>query len=203
MSERCRYCESTVPTGSIICPSCGSYVVDVETRKSRLHLYLIPLSMVLLAAAVFTYLNNQAQMADEADNVVQIARPDPIKQQSEREARMEKTSSQRSRNIKKILADKRKAEEEAQALWAKMDDVEKGTFLLSQAKAASSRIETIRAAMGEGKLPASTEDALSDIEGRLAVGQVYVEQKQFAVAKGWYEGIHRELDDLLPEPEAE
>ncbi len=61
MQTQCPHCDKGIQPGAIVCPHCGSYVVKMEERKRRWHLFAIPLLGVVIVAGILFYMDIREQ----------------------------------------------------------------------------------------------------------------------------------------------
>jgi len=183
--------------------SCGSYVVKMEERKTRWHLFAIPIFITVLAVGMAVYMKvrdedvkaaHQKSMA-EADRTL-----DPARQRQ-----LQEDDAERQRLVKrrqKIEAERRKRFEERRAMekWRELPTAKKTSYLNGLLAEVKARIAGLRA-QAQSEATQDFRAWLNKLDQKVAAVVTFIEADQLDHAKGLLEGIDRELADMVGDEE--
>lgn len=201
MQTKCPHCEKPIAPSAILCMNCGSYVVKMDEKQRRWHLYAIPVFIAAVAIGLAFYM--QAK-----DDEVKAQRQKAIAEQDRtldpaRERQMKQDEAERQRLVsrrKKLEEEKRLRAEERKAMeeWRTLPTKDKVAYLEGLLTGVRSRIASLQ----QQAQTEATEELrlwLTKLDSRLAAAVTFLEAGQYDQAKGLLEGIHKELADMLGE----
>ncbi len=201
MQTRCPHCEKPIEPGAIICMNCGSYVVKVDEKERRWHLFAIPLAMLAALAGLLLYfefrisgVESRRQAEIEAQRALDPARKRQLEEDELERQRMEKRRIQLEEG-KKARELHRKITE----VWKAMPTPDKVSYLTRQLDRARSRIGALKGA-SESEATQDLMRFLEKLEAKVGVVVTFLDDKQYDQARGVIEGVLKELDDIAPEP---
>ncbi len=201
MAERCPHCEKPVQMGTVVCPSCGSYVIRVDDKKKVWHLYAIPLTVIVLAVGLGVYFQQLDQY-----NVAEAEKPATAKRSIDPalKRQLEKDEAERIRKAEKARAlkearEKRAAESEATKAWRALPVEEKQTYLTGAIDKAVLKVGQIQAMLVGQSGAADRTQWLDGITSKIAAATVMLEAGRFDQAKGLIEGVLEDLAEIIPD----
>ncbi len=198
MQSKCPHCDKAIRPGAIICPHCGSYVVQMEEKKRRWHMVAIPVAMILAVAGILLYIEVKEQEIEaRRQAILEAERPvDPAVQRQHEQDEADRRRKAARRNQIEAEKAQRLALRKANEAWRAKPNAEKATYLTGELKGLRDRIKSLKAsAQGE-----ATEDFrvwLTRFESKLAAADTFIDAEQYDQARGLIEGAVEELDALL------
>ena len=201
MAEHCPHCEKPVQMGTVVCPSCGSYVIRVDDKKKVWHLYAIPVSVIVLAVGLGIYFQQLDQY-----NVTESQKPpttkrsiDPaLKKQLERDEAERVRKADKARGLKEAR-DKRVAESEATKAWRAKPPEEKQTYITGSIDKAVLKVGQIQAMLEGQSGAADRTQWLDGIASKIAAATTMLEAGRHDQAKGLIEGVLEDLSEIIPD----
>ncbi|MBM4353449.1 MAG: zinc ribbon domain-containing protein [Deltaproteobacteria bacterium] len=201
MQTRCPHCEKPIEPGAILCMNCGSYVVKVEEKQRRWHLFAIPAVMVVALAGLLLYMElriSEVETRRQAEMEEQRALDPARKRQLEEDEAERQRIVQRREQIDK---EKRRRERirKLNEVWKAMPTADKLTYLQRQLDRARGRIGALKGA-SESEATQDLMKFLEKLDAKVGVVVTFIDAKQLDQARGVIEGVIKELDDIAPEP---
>lgn len=201
METRCPHCEKPIEPGAILCMNCGSYVVKVDEKERRWHLFAIPLAMLAAVAGLLLYFEfriSGVETRRQAEIQAQRALDPARKRQMEREEAEERRMVQRREQLEQAKM-RREERRKINEVWKAMPTPDKLSYLTRQLDRARARIGALKGA-SESEATQDLMKFLEKLEAKVGVVVTFVEDKQYDQARGVVEGVIKELDDIAPEP---
>lgn len=201
MAESCPHCEKPVKMGTVICPSCGSYVIKVDDKKKVWHLYAIPVTVIVLAVGLGIYFQrlDQYNVAESQKPATAKRTIDPaLKKQLERDEAERIRKGEKARALKEAR-DKRAAESEAMRAWRAKPDEEKRAYLTGSIDKAVLKVGQIQAMLEGQSGAADRSQWLDGIASKIAAATTMLEADRFDQAKGLVEGVLEDLSEIIPD----
>lgn len=143
MEAQCRYCHAEVTYDTLVCPKCGSRLVEMEESRKWGPIILAGVGVIAIAVSVYLFATWSTEVANTTPppskptkdtTAVQIAKDDERNRAAVDEANRKWRESQE----KQVAA---KAELDA---WQKMDDTQRSAYLQQQMKALSSEVDRLK-----------------------------------------------------------
>lgn len=202
MQERCPFCEKNVPSGSIVCPNCGSQLIHVEEKKRVWHLYAAPAVLFLVLVAAILYLQYRLRAEEEARAnapVVRVVDKARAKQIDDDEARRARVLEKR-KGIQDVRH--KRAEEAAQfEQWKALPNDQKLAYLQDGLKKAKTRLAAVEGQVKGEAWAAELRDWVQRANATAQAAQALVDAGRLEQAKGMVDGLLKELSDVFPEGE--
>jgi len=181
--------------------NCGSYVVKVDEKQRRWHLFAIPISMVLALAALLLYMEfriSEVETRRQAEMEQQRAM-DPA-----RKRQMEQDDAERQRMVQRRMQidqerQRRELHRKIVEVWRAMPTADKISYVTRQLDRARARIGALKGA-SESEATQDLMKFLEKLDAKVGVVVTFIEAKQLDQARGVIEGVIKELDDIAPEP---
>lgn len=199
MEAQCRYCHAEVTYDTLVCPKCGSRLVEMEETRRWGPIILAGVGVVIIAVAVYFFATWSTEVANTTPppskptkdtTAVQIAKDDERNRAAVDEANRKWRESQE----KQAAA---KAEQDA---WNKMDDAKKTAYLESQMKELNAAVDRIK----KGANPKAAE-GLAAVQPHLDSTAAFLKAGSLDVAFESVKAIREQLADLekpaAPAPE--
>ncbi len=198
MQTKCPHCDKGIQAGAIVCPHCGSYVVKMEERKRRWHLFAIPLLGVAVVAGILFYMDvKEQEMLDRRQAMLEADRP--VDRTVTRQHQQDELERQRKNALREqIQAEKarRLAERRANEAWRALPTKEKQEVLGASLTELRGRIESLKES-ASGDATGDFRTWLTKLETRIAAADTFIDAEQFDSARGLINGAMDELDSVL------
>lgn len=198
MQSKCPHCDKPIKPGAILCMNCGSYVVKMEEKKRRWHLYAIPAFMVAMVVGLILYMNWKdevnRQLVEARRQAPRAVDPAAARQIEQDEAELKRLVERRKlhEQERRRRYEKRRAAE----LWKATPTAVKKEYLVSELARVSERIKSLKAS-AQSDATQEFRDWLTNKEAKIAAVGTFLDAEQWDQAKGLIEGVRDELDELL------
>jgi hypothetical protein len=202
MQDRCPHCEKPIKMGTIICPSCNSYVIKVEDKKRVWHLYAIPGLVLAIAIGLGIYLQHMNKQAEEKQNAPVVRKVDPnvTKQLEAEDAERRRIVERRER-----LEARRREEAEKKAVearWRSTPRDEQIAYVKGQVASAQEKIvpyrEMVTSYSGE-----EFNEWVNTSDSQIAAAAALLDADRVDQAKGIIDGVMKEFQELEAQQEEE
>jgi hypothetical protein len=200
MQTKCPHCDKGIQAGAIVCPHCSSYVVQMEERKRRWHLFAIPLIGVAVVAGILFYMDvKEQEMLDKRQATLEAERPvdRTVTRQHERaeRERQRKTAYRDQIRAKQL---RKSAERKANEAWRALPTKDKQAKLHASLSELRGRIGSLKkSASGDATVDFHT--FLTKLETRIAAADTFIDAEQFDSARGLINGAIVDLESALGE----
>lgn len=198
MPDSCPYCEKPVPTGQIMCPNCGSYVIKVEDAQRRWLKFLLPGAVIVLAGIFFVLLAIQQNSGSDDGATVRRPLDRSVVMQNRQEQKVRERVETRQRTFDTV----RRKEEQARkdrSEWQQMPEDKKAQWVQTRNAELSSRISQILSGESAG-------DHRGDIEAlqqQLTMVPTFIESAQYTTARELLLDVEARLSAMNPPPSSE
>lgn len=204
MQTKCPHCDKGIQSGAIVCPHCGSYVVQMEERKRRWHLFAIPLLGVAVVAGILFYMDlKEQEMLERRQTMLEADRP--VNRTVNRQHARDELERQRKLALREqIQAEKtrRAAERKANEAWRSKPTKEKQEALAALLAELRGRIKRLKES-ASGDATGDFRTWLTKLETRIAAADTFIDAEQFDSARGLIQGAMDELDSVLGEDKSD
>ena len=198
MQSKCPHCDKPIKPGAILCMNCGSYVVKMEEKKRRWHLFAIPAVVVATHIGLVVYMNykdtENRQLLAAKREAPRTVDPAAARQIEQDEAELKRLVARRKllEQERRRRYEKRKAAE----LWKATPTATKQEYLSSELKTVRDRIKSLKLS-AQSDATQEFRDWLINKEAKIAAVDTFLEAEQWDQAKGLIEGVRDELDELI------
>lgn len=195
MQDRCPHCEKPINMGTIICPSCNSYVIKIEDKKKVWHLYAIPISVLAIAVGLGIFLQHKNKMAEAKKNepVVRTVNPGVKKQLEAEEAERRRIEERR-----KMLEEARRERAEksaAEARWRSTPEEDKIKYLQDKIALARQKVTEYKGMMSEYS-GEEFNQWVQKSDSQVAASAALLEAARYDQAKGIVDAVLEEFAKL-------
>ena len=198
MQTKCPHCDKGIQAGAICCPHCNSYVVPMEERKRRWHLFAIPLVGISIVAGILFYMDiKEQEMLARRQAILDADRP--VDRTVSRQHQQDELERQRKTALRdQIQTEKarRLAERKANEAWRALPTKEKQEVLGASLAELRGRIENLKKS-ASGDATGDFRTWLTKLETRIAAADTFIDAEQFDSARGLIDGAMDELDLVL------
>lgn len=198
MQTKCPHCDKGIQAGAIVCPHCGSYVVQMEERKRRWHLFAIPLAGIAIVAGILFYMDmKEGEMLARRQAMLEADRPvDRTVSRQHQQDELERQRKEALRNQIQAEKARRLAERQANEAWRALPTKEKQGLLTASLAELRGRIKSLKESASSDST-GEFHDWLTKLETRIAAADTFIDAEQFESARGLISGANEELDAVL------
>ena len=196
MDQHCRYCQATVSYEELICPQCGSRLVDMEERKRRWPLIAGIVAVLAAGAGVFMFANYSSEVANTP--------PPPENPKKEATAAQKAQEDERSRQAVVELdrkwqeeLDREAAAAKEQKAWDTMTAPQRSAHVAQQLDVLKKEVDQLRA-----KADPKGIEALTEIDTQWAHASEFLKAGSIDVAYESFKVLRdqvRALSQLQPQ----
>jgi hypothetical protein len=198
MQSKCPHCDKAISPGTILCMHCGSYVVQMEERKRRWHLFLIPGLMLAALVGFLLYMNyTEEEVARERQEMLEMDRPvDPAVQRQHQQDEMERRRIMARREHIEAEKQRRLAERQANEKWRATPKREKKKIIDGMLLKLKKRIGGLKES-ASGDATQEFRGWLVKLEAKVGAIDTFVEAEQYDQARGMVMDAGQGLDEML------
>ncbi len=202
MQTKCPHCDKGIQAGAIVCPHCGSYVVQMEERKRRWHLFAIPLAGIALVGGILFYMDMKEQeVLERRQAMLEADRPvDRTVSRQHQQDELERQRKEALRNQIQAEKSRRLAKRQANEAWRALPTKEKQEVLAAELAELRGRIKSLKESASADDT-GDFHDWLTKLETRIAAADTFIDAEQFDSARGLISGAMEELDSVLGKDE--